>query len=311
MTLAHDLGLPERKGYVPAAFAATAFALGVQIALVTEALGPAGYPPAGKASLAWGSALGLGISAVLHVPWRRIVDDAREALGSDIPRRSVHLAPYHEPSPQPSTPEGVHNGHAPPEPENEVGARLQVRVHSPLSAGPAIAPGEDLPLVVEAEPEDLARELEVTIDVHGPSGSGTVHKRMPGTQLEHTVTFAEEGAFNVTIELSHPRAQPTSTTLRGRVAPYEAVVGDLFERVKDQATRAGLDVGPDSTPRELCRELRTLSDVDASQLADLAVELEVAMYGDEAVDRATYETVYEAIAATGLLEEGPAREVAR
>lgn len=307
MTLAHRLGLPDRKGYVPAAFALTAFALGVQIALVTEALGSQPYPPQGKTALAWISGLLLGASTVLHVPWKTAFAKLQDEWATEIPRRAVHLAPYHEPRPDPQPDrEHPHNGHEPTS-----GTRLQARVHSPLSAGPVVAPGEELPLTIEAEPEQLARELEVTITVHGPSGSGTVHERMPGVQLEHPIVFAETGAFNVSIELSHPRAQPTSKTLRGRVIPYQEEIGRLFEQVKDRAERAGLEVGPDSTPRELCHQLRTMTDVDPGELADLAVELEVALYGDDEVDRSTYETVYEAISATGLLDEGRAREVAR
>lgn len=301
MSLAHRLGWPERTGYVPAAFAVTAFALGVQIALATEALGGGSYPPAGKAVLAWVSGLVLAASAVLHVPWSRGVAKLQDALGSEIPRRDVYLAPFHRPDPPPGAdggPEHAHNGHSPPS-----GAELRARVHSPLSAGPVVAPGEEVPLTIEAEPEELAQDLEVTITVQGPSGSGTVHEQGPGTQLEHPIVFAEPGAFTVSIELDHPRAQPAAKTIRGRVRPYREEVARLFEQLKESAVRTGLDVGPDSTPRELCRQLRSLPDVDPGSLADLAVELEVALYGDETVDRATYETVYAAASGTGLLED--------
>jgi hypothetical protein len=304
MNLAQRLGWTDRRLYVPAMFAVTAFALGVQIALVTEALGAAGYPPAGKEGLAWGSGLVLALSAVLHVPW----SDVRaklEGLGrSPIPRRSVHLRPY-DPAREATVGEPAHNG------DGEVDADLKVRLHSPLSAGPAVAPGEELPIVVEAEPEQLARKLEVQITVRGPEGSRTVHERMPGTELEHVITFEETGPFTVRVEVDHPRADPVAKTLQGRVTTYDEEIGRLFEQLKEQAARAGLDVTPSSTPREVCQELRGRESADASQLADLAVELEVALYGDDEVDRATYETVHAAIAATDLLDEAPAQGVHR
>lgn len=308
MSLAERYDLIDRTGYVPAVFAITAFALGVQIALVTEALAAANYPPAGKATLAWGSGLLLALSAVLHVPWRRVIDRGRQAVPrSAIPRRSVHLEPHDPMQEAPPQPQA----HFPDGHDATSAADLRVRVHSPLSAGPVVAPGEELPLTIEAEPEELARELEVAIALRGPDGSRTVHERVDGTQLEQTATFDEAGPFTVRVDVDHPRAEPATKTLRGRVAPYEEEVGRLFEHLKDEATDDGLAVSPGSTPREVCRELRTRTDADASQLADLAVELEVALYGDEDVDRGTYETIHAAIAATGLLEEAPAQEVPR
>lgn len=297
MSLAARLGWTDRRGYVPAAFALTAFALGVQIALVTEALGPQAYPPQGKTGLAWGSGIVLALSALLHVPWRTALGKAREALsGPEIPRRAVHLAPRrHE---EGFVEAGTHNGHV-----EGVEADLKARVHSPLSAGPVVAPEEEIPVTIEAEPEELARELDVTITVDGPDGSRTTRHRMQGTQLEHTLAFAEPGEFTVRIELDHPSAQPVAKTLTGRVASYREEVARLFERLKEQAARAGLDVTAGSTPREVCREVRGVSQADPAELADLAVELEVALYGDDEVERSTYETVYTAISSTGLLEE--------
>jgi len=304
MSLARRLGWTQKRGYVPAMFGLTAFALGVQIALVTEALARGSYPPEGKATMAWASGLALAASALVHVPWGKLADLVPET-GSSIPRRSVHLAP-HDPTRPPGEETHAHNGHV-----EASAADLKVRVHSPLSAGPVVAPGEELPVTVEATPEELARELAVAITVRGPDGSRTVDERLRGTQLEHVATFDATGPFAIRVEVDHPRSQAASKTLEGRVARYDEEIGRLFERLKEEARAAGLDVTAGSTPREVCGELRSRAEADPSQLADLAVELEVALYGDDEADRETYETVYGAIAATGLLEEAPTQEAPR
>lgn len=314
MTLASKLGWTDRRGYVPTAFAVTAFALGVQIALVFEALGPTSYPPPGKGTLAWSSGLILGVSAVLHVPWERLRSswaNARQTLESSrLPRRAVHLAPYYRSRPDPGRDETSVDARTNGHPAAQA-ARLEARVHSPLSAGPVVAPGEEIEFTIEAEPEHLARELDVTIVVDGPTGSRSTRTGMSSTELTHTETFEEPGRFTVSIQLDHPNADPQSKTLAGRVATYREEIGRLFETLKDRAASKGLDVGPGSTPREVCRELRKLETVGPGDLADLAVELEVALYGDDEVDRSTYETVHAAITSTHLLDDASPQEVAR
>lgn len=314
MTIAAKLGWTDQRGYVPTVFAVTAFALGVQIALVFEAFGPASYPPRGKSLLAWSSASILAASAVLHVPWeglRASLADLKEAITSSrVPRRAVHLAPYYRSRPE-TVGEEVSmdartNGH-----EQTQAPTLEARVHSPLSAGPVVAPGEDVEFTIEAKPEHLARDLEVTVVVDGPTGTRSTQTGMPGTELTHTEAFDEPGEFTVTVQLDHPNADSQSKTLAGRVATYREEIGRLFEILKERAGAQGLDVGPGSTPREVCRELRKLETVDPGDLADLAVELEVALYGDDEVDRSTYETVHAAIASTRLLDDASPREVTR
>lgn len=314
-TLASRLGWAEHKAYVPIAFAVTAFALGVQLALITEAIGAGTYPPAGKTTLAWVSGLVLVVSAIMHVPWARVqqaVEGSTKILeGSPIPSRSVHLAPYHETqftqTLVPGDEAPANNGQA----DAGLGGEVTARVHSPLSAGPVVAPGEEMDFTIEAEPQELSHELDVQIEVHGPNGSRQMQVPMEGTQANHTLAFEDPGEFTVAIVLDHPRSEPVSKEIHGRVASYREEVGRLFETLKEQAAAAGLDVGPGSTPREVCHVLGEATEVKPTQLADLAVELEVALYGDEEVDRATYETVHGAIASTGLLEAEPSQEVRR
>jgi len=306
MTLAERLGWTETKGYIPTAFTITAFAIGVQVKLVADALGPRSYPPAGQDALGWGTLAVLAASLILHVPWRRW-PQARDKIAELAETTTTEPAADAEPAggPAPGTPDRT-NGHNEP-PESM--PRLKARVHSPIQHGPVFAPGDEVPVTIEAEPEELACDLEVTIETESPSGSQTAQPEMTGTQLEHVVSFGDPGRFSLTVKLDHPRSDPASKTFEGRVATYREEVGRIFEEAKERGSKAGLDIGPQSTPREVCRELGKLDGADAGDLADLAVELEIALYGDEEVDRASYETVYHAIEGLDLPSEDT-REVA-
>lgn len=296
MTLAQRLELTERPGYVPAVFTVTAFAAGVQIALLVQALGGGGYPPAGKGTLFAVSLAVLGASAILHVPIAKLdLSWLTDRLSDLNERRSVVLAPAdREPAVHaaPASSSEQTNGGTPP--------RLSARVHSPLAAGPVVAPDEVIPITIEAEPESLAKDLEITLEIHAPSGTRTVERRMEGTRIVEGISFEQAGAFQVRVTLAHPKADNAAKTLEGRVASYREEVGRLFEALKETLATAQLDVGPQSTPREVVAELRRVDAADPSRLADLAVELEVSLYGDQEIDRATYETVHTAIDALSL-----------
>lgn len=298
MTLARRLGLTQPSGYVPVAFTVTAFAAGIQVALIVQALGGAGYPPEGKSLLTWLSLGIIGLSALLNLPFESIDAGAiPKALSNLGKRRAVILEPYLDratnggPAATSSTEQT--NGDADPAPSGA--HRLSARVHSPLAAGPVVAPDEVIPVTVEAEPEALAQDLEVTFEIHGPDGTREVHRGMEGTRIVEGVSFEAPGAFTIHVTLTHPDADEAAKTLEGRVASYREEVGRLFESLKETMAELGLDAGPQSTPREVCSELGRIDAAEPGRLADLAVELEVALYGDEEIDRASYETVHTAI----------------
>ncbi len=303
MSLADRWGLTEKSGYVPVAFTLIAFAAGVQVALIVQAIGSAGYPPEGKGTLAWLSLAVIAAAAILHVPLDRVssrLASSGEALSNVGKRRAVVLEPYHAaPANGPasvSSSQQTNGADTTP----ETAPRLSARIHSPLAAGPVVAPDETIPVTIEAEPETLARELDVTLEIHGPGGSRQVHRQMDGTRIVEGVEFHEAGPFQIHVTLTHPKADDAAKTLEGRVASYREEVGRLFEALKERMTEAELDVGPQSTPREVCSELGRVDAADPQRLADLAVELEVALYGDQEIDRATYETVHTAIEALSL-----------
>lgn len=304
MTLARRWNLTDIPGYTPIAFVVTAFVGGVQLALIIQAAGGAGYPPDGKSALAWGTLTVLGLSAILHVPLSSSSIDlsrVREAVSGLFGRRAVVLEPYFQPDTDgtPVSSSDQTNGEARPQPE-EVLPTLSARIHSPLSAGPVVAPGEPVDVTIEAEPAELAEELTVTVQTRGPGGSDEIGRPMEGTEMVHEVAFDESGSFEITVELTHPRADPVSKTLTGRVSSYREEVGRLFEELKERMASLDLDVGPQSTPREVCAELDRVDAASPDRLADLAVELEVALYGDEEIDRSTYETVHQALDALSL-----------
>lgn len=303
MTLAKRTGLADVPGYTPVVFTLSAFAAGVQVALLVQAIGPSGYPPADRSTLAWITLAVLGGAAVLNVPLRRPSLDlsrVHEVLRRLGGRRAVVLEPYFDRDGASLSSSGEQtNGSATPEPE-EVLPTLSARVHSPLSAGPVVAPGETVPIAIEAEPEQLARDLTVTVEVHGPDGSTQTQRPMEGTQLTHEISFTSSGAFEIDVRLTHPRADPVSRTLTGRISSYREEVGRLFEELKETLAGTDIDVGPQSTPREVCAELDRIDAAGPDRLADLAVELEVALYGDQEIDRSTYETVHQALDALQL-----------
>jgi hypothetical protein len=303
VNLAQRLGWTRSSVYAPAAFAVTAFAVGVQTALVYQAAGGTGYPPTGRGALAWGTLVVLTASAILHVPpgpIGRALAGAWNELADATAERAVVLEPH--PDARPATRSlGGTNG------ASEV-SRLSARVHSPLAAGPEVAPDETLPVTVEAEPGDLARELEVTFEIHGPSRSRTVHRSMDGTRLVEGLAFEGTGRFQVRVGLEHPHAEPVGETLEGEVVPYREAIGQRFEALKGRLADHGLDVGPQSTPREVCEELGRVDAADPGDLADLAVELEIALYGDDPVERASYETVYTTLKTLDLPEREEVRE---
>lgn len=298
MSLARRLGLTELDGYVPAAFVVSAFAAGVQAALIVQAFGDASYPPIGKGTLAWSTLAVLGLSAVLHVPPGPLsegVDRVRDRLAELNRRRHVILEPYLARSGNgPVSSSEQTNGGSSAEPREAL-PTLEARVHSPITAAPVIAPGEPVPITIEAEPEVLAKDLTATVEVTGPQGSRTVERPMEGTEMTLEERFGTPGSFSITVRLTHPRSEAASKTLEGRVASYREEVGRLFEQLKERMMNAELDVGPQSTPREVCNELRRTDAAPPDELADLAVELEVSLYGDEEIDRSTYETVHQAL----------------
>ncbi len=300
MSLAQRLGLPRLPGYVPAAFVATAFALGVHAALVLEALRGSGYPPDGRALATWSTLAVILASLLLHAPFERaasLAQSARRSLQDPFQRRAVILEPHPEAHAPPTVRRPEHNGQPPAQ-------RLSARIHSPLAAGPVVAPDETLPVTVEAEPEPLTEALSITFEVHGPEASRTVHRTMEGTRIVEGFQFKHAGGFEVHVRLEHPDADPVEQTLKGRVGPYREETARLFEALKERLAEPGLDVGPQSTPREVCNALGTIDAGDPANLADLAVELEVALYGDAPVERATYETVYTAIQGLSLPSQG-------
>lgn len=287
MSLAKRIGLHQYTGYVPIVFVVTAFALGVQAALFWQAFSGLGYPPPGRGLLTWSTLAVLLASIVLHVPYEKplsLIRRARHPVTGFLRRRAVIL----EPHPDAQSPE--HALEAPQ--DHEPSQRLSVRVHSPLAAGPVVAPQETLPITVEAEPEPLAQELSVAFELHGPSTSRTVHRQMNGERLVEGFEFKQPGGFEIHVRLDHPDADPVGETLSGRVATYQEETARLFEALKERLSKAGLDVGPQSTPREICEALGTIDAADPATLAELAVELEIALYGDEAVERSTYENIH-------------------
>ncbi len=302
MTLADRLGLSDHDWYPPAAFVVGSFAVGMQLALIWQALGSTPYPPPGKGLLAWGSLLILVALIALQLPPSQ---QTRERVATAIDRFRERLAEAKasgEPDEEPGAAAAGTNGHAnpPEEPAVQPAARLKIKVHSPLMVGPVVAPGETVPVQVHAEPEALARELEVTFQVTHNDRTRTATANMQGTDLVHTETFEEPGRFEILVQARHPKGQPASKRIEGRVATYREEVGRLFDQLKARAREAGAQVGDQSTPREVCKHLTTIANASYDDAEALRTHLEVALYGDAGVDRATYEAVHTIIREVGL-----------
>lgn len=306
MTLAERFNLSDQRWYVPAAFVIASFAVGIQVALIWQAMGDASYPPQGKEALGWGSLSALVILAALHAPAsRQELDQTLQPLSNlwthlQRGRRILVLRRL-------EAQEGATNG-TPPEAADEplvqpAPQRLKVRIHSPLMVGPVVAPGESVPIQVRAEPAELAGDLSVTFRIEDAKGTRQTTGHMTGTDLVHTETFEAPGPFTVSVEVEHPEGQPASKTLEGRVASYREEVGRLFDRVREQAMAQGLDIGPQSTPREVCKALPTMANASYEDAQALRTHLEIALYGDGAVDRPTYEAIHTLLREVGLGEE--------
>lgn len=303
MTLAERVGLSDHDWYPPAAFVVGSFAVGMQLALIWQALGTTPYPPPGKELLAWGSlAILIGLAALQLPPSPETVDrvKARVAKLRDRLSEATQTPPETDTGPR-RTPGGT-NGHAeaPQEPPVQPAARLKIRVHSPLMVGPVVAPGETVPIQVHAEPEELARQLEVTFEVTHNDQTRTATANMQGTDLVHTETFEDPGRFEIHVQAHHPKGQPASKRIEGRVATYREEVGRLFDQLKARAREAGANVGDQSTPREVCKHLTTIANASYDDAEALRTHLEVALYGDAGVDRATYEAIHTIIREVGL-----------
>lgn len=303
MTLADRLGLSDHGWYPPAAFVVGSFAVGMQLALIWQALGPTPYPPPGKEILAWGSLTILVGLVALQLPPSQATKDRiaatltglRERLAEA--RRSDAQAKETPPAQAAGT-----NGHGttPEQPPVQPAARLKIRVHSPLMVGPVVAPGETVPVQVHAEPEELARQLKVTFQVTHNDQTRTATANMQGTDLVHTETFEDPGAFEILVQARHPKGDPASKRIEGRVATYREEVGRLFDQLKARTREAGAQVGEQSTPREVCKHLTTIANASYDDAEALRTHLEVALYGDAGVDRATYEAIHTIIREVGL-----------
>lgn len=303
MTLADRLGLSERDWYPPAAFVTGSFAVGMQVALIWQALGPTPYPPPGKGILAWFS-LGILVGLLaLHLP---SAEQTRARVSRIITRIQARLAQTGdqagEPAQAPPSAAGGTNGEGTATDRAPVqeASRLKIRVHSPLMVGPVVAPGETVPIQVHAEPEALARQLEVAFQVTHNATTWETTATMQGTDLVHDETFDEPGPFEIVVEARHPQSDPARKRIEGRVATYREEVGRLFDELKDRAREVGAEVGRQSTPREVCQHLPTIANASYDDAEALRTHLEVALYGDDAVDRATYEAIHTIIREVGL-----------
>lgn len=317
MTLARKIGLTDHGWYTPTAFVLGSFAIGVQVALLFEAAGPPSYPPVGKEPLAWASLGLLALLALLHLPpeedtlhrtranlqraWTKVTGPLSTLLAR---RQELVLEPVDQPDASPGGSNGT--GAEAQAPVAQAAPRLKVRVHSPLAVGPVVAPEETLPIHVQAEPAELARELEVTFRVQETGTTRSTTTQMTGTDLVHTETFHDPGPLRVEVVVVHPQAQPARKVLEGRVATYREEVGRLFDELKATAMEAGMDVGPQSTPREVCQGLPALGNASYEDAEALRTHLEVALYGDDDVDRSTYEGIHTILAQTGLTREASA-----
>lgn len=303
MTLADRLGLSDHGWYPPAAFVIGSFAVGMQLALIWQALGATPYPPPGKEILAWGSIVILAGLLVLQLPPSQATKDRVSGVLASVRERlaEANRDDAEAPGTPPAQPSGT-NGHGttPEAPAVQPAARLKIRVHSPLMVGPVVAPGETVPVQVHAEPEELARQLEVTFEVTHNDQPRTTTANMQGTDLVHTETFEDPGPFEILVQARHPKSEPASKRIEGRVATYREEVGRLFDQLKARAREAGAQVGEQSTPREVCKHLTTIANASYDDAEALRTHLEVALYGDAGVDRATYEAIHTIIREVGL-----------
>lgn len=289
MTLADRTGLPGREWYVPAVFTLAAFAVGVQLTLAFQALGDVGYPGEGRAWLAWLSGLTLAVLVVAHIPFELLGRLDLAALRERLPRREARVARLDDGDEE----DAATAEPAPVQPSRETEARrLKVRVHSPLAMGPVIAPGEPLPITIQAEPEHLAPELEVTIEIVRGEERRSQTVTMTAPTVVHSETLDEEGPFELVVTVKHPHAPAATKTIAGRVTSYREEVGRLFDELKADAENAALDVASHSTPREVAQALARGKLIEARHVRELAASLETALYDDTAVERSTYETIH-------------------
>ncbi|MDX1610842.1 MAG: hypothetical protein R3185_00645, partial [Candidatus Thermoplasmatota archaeon] len=204
MTLAERTGLTQRRWYTPALLTILSFAAGIQVALAFQSLGPETYPPAGKEALAWTSWFLLAAAAVLHAP---LTSEPYQRLTAPLFNLAKRIQRATAPEPIPETPAPVETAGPQPAAEPAPTQRLKVRVHTPLMIAPVVAPGEAIPVTVTAEPEELAKELEITFAVEESKDARETTMAMRGTDLVHSETFQAPGPYTLEVRVHHPQAE--------------------------------------------------------------------------------------------------------
>src|SRR5207245_538707 len=101
--------------------------------------------------------------------------------------------------------------------------------------------------------------------------------------------------FTLTARVLRDGVELAKASADGRAASYREEIGRRFDVVKVTASQAGVDIGPEATPRELRDVLARRNPKLRPALEEMVAALEVALYAEEEVGRDTYEALVRAL----------------
>lgn len=183
----------------------------------------------------------------------------------------------------------------PPKPEL---APVKMNLESPLVRGPVWPPGEPIPLTIQVKPAGPGDMGDVDVELELKHARGTERVRVPlkGNVAVLSQAVPSPGPFVLTARALRDGQTVSEASIEGYAASYREEIGRRFEALKKACERAGLEVGDDSTPREVREALAHRFPQMRPQLAELVLALEIALYSEEEVGRDTYESLVRALA---------------
>lgn len=302
----------ERPSWLtPLTIMVVAFCAGVQLALVFQLLLGTWTPDALPLQLAT-LALAVAGGWLLLSPERRAEADAwfqgarqRAAAARPAPPPPTLQAPPPpaparappKPAPPAQAPAKAKHVTAPPLPAKPALGPVKMSLESPLARGPVWPPGEPIPITIQvrmAGPGDPG-DIDIELEVQHSKGKERARLPLKGSVAVVSQAVPSPGPFVITARAIREGQSVSESSVEGYASSYREEVGRRFEALKEACENAGLEVGAESTPREVRDALAHKFPNLRRNLDDLAGALEVALYSEEEVGRDTYEALVRAL----------------
>lgn len=222
----------------------------------------------------------------------------REPAPAAAPMRSLPPPPMAKAAPPataaPAKPKPAPVAQAPARPAL---APVKMSLESPLARGPVWPPGEPIPITIQVRMAGPGEPGDIDIEIEVQHSKGTQRARLPlkGSVAVVSQAVPSPGPFVITARAIREGGPVSETQVQGYASSYREEIGRRFDALKEACGAHGLEVGAESTPRELRDALAHKFPGLRKNLDELVGALEVALYSEEEVGRETYEALVRAL----------------